>query len=209
MQRIALDQPTPSPSVTYLNYDGTLRIVKWAKPGGSGAFGVQDLLVSLAARPIRMAHSPATGQALLSNGQLGVDVIRLAAGEAFTPHTHPGDHLLIVIGGVGTITYDGRIYETHAGEAFLIEGNVPHAVGAITHHVILAIGSPHRAIDDPDRMSLTPYRAIAAELGDVTCLICNKTAVYPVMLHTAGCQHCPCTDCHPDGQPLSMIDRPR
>lgn len=174
----------------FLTGNGQLKIISWADD-----LGVHDdrqhLGVHLGARPLAMANSTATGTGLVSNGQLGADVIRLAAGDGFAPHTHPGDHLLIVIGGQGTITYDGRIYPTRAGQIYLIEGSVPHAVGAITDHVILAVGSPHKPVDSPDRMQVVAYQAVAAELGVLHCLICDKVARPPQTLLELGCPHCP------------------
>lgn len=174
----------------YANRDesGLLRLVEWATAG-------DGLRVDLGPRSTPMAHGSATGDPLVSNGHLGVDVIRLAAGTGFAPHTHPGDHLLIVIGGEGTVAYDGRVYPTRAGQVYMIEGAIPHAVGAVTDHVILAVGSPHKPIGSPDRMTPVAYREIAAAFGDLSCLICDRSAVYPATLHDAGCPHCPCGAC--------------
>jgi quercetin dioxygenase-like cupin family protein len=171
------------------------RIVRWAEDAGFGER--QMLAVALAPRAIRMPRSNATGEPLVSNGQLGADIIRLAAGDGFVPHTHPGDHLLIVVGGLGTLTYGGRIYPTRAGEIYLVEGEVPHAVGAITDHVLLAVGSPHRPVDSLDRMKPVAYQAVTADLGRLHCLICDRVAVHPDRLHDVGCPHCPCASCHP------------
>ncbi|MEM7345427.1 MAG: cupin domain-containing protein [Chloroflexota bacterium] len=157
----------------------------------------QYLSVETGPYPTPMAHSNATGQGLVSNGQLGADLIRLKANDGFVPHTHPGDHLLIVVGGKGTITYDGYIYPTQAGQVYMIAGEIPHAVGAITDHVILAVGSPHKSIDSPDRMAPVEYQAVVAEVGDLHCLICDNKATYPQMLHDVGCEHCPCELCNP------------
>ena len=172
-----------------------LRIVRWANDLGMN--GEQLLGVALGARPASVAQSNATGEGLVSNGLLGADVIRLAAGDGFVPHTHPGDHLLLVLAGQGTITYGGTVYPTKAGEIYMVEGQVPHAVGAITDHVILAVGSPHRPVDAGDRMALVDYEAIAADLGDLHCLICDTRARYPSRLHGQGCPHCPCRECNP------------
>ena len=159
--------------------------------------GQEILSIDMGPRPVPMPNSRATGQPLVSNGLLGADVIRLAAGDGFAPHTHPGDHFLIVIGGEGTITYDGQIVPTRAGEIYLIEGAVPHAVGAITDHVLLAVGSPHRPVDAPDRMRPLEYLAVTTELGRLHCLICDRVTVYPERPHDVGCPHCPCVACHP------------
>lgn len=171
-----------------------LDIVEWAQNIGANG-GVQKLAVMLNERSVAVAQSEATGEALISNGNLGADIIRLAAGEAFAPHVHPGDHLLIVIGGDGTVTYGGKIYPTRAGQIYMVEGEIPHAVGAITDHVILAVGCPHKAIHADDRMTVTEYASITVDLEELHCLICNKKAVLPQRIHELGCPHCVCPEC--------------
>lgn len=143
--------------------------------------------------PAPMSDSIATGRALVSNGHLGVDLIRTPAGQGFLPHTHPGDHLLIVVGGVSTITFDGGIHEARAGTVYAIDGSIPHAVGGITDVEILAVGSPHHAVDSPDRMSLVEYTAVLSPTNPtMDCYICDLSATLPGMLHDLGCSHCPC-----------------
>jgi quercetin dioxygenase-like cupin family protein len=174
-----------------------LKIIKWAEAIGHDAeHHAQLLRVSMHARHTKMAHSVATGEGTVSNGYLGADVIHVRAGQGFVPHTHPGDHLLIVIGGRGTITYGGKIYPTEAGQIYMIDGDVPHAVGAITDHVILAVGSPHRPVDSVDRMTPVPYEAIAANINELQCLICDIKAKLPYRLHDHKCPHCPCARCY-------------
>jgi quercetin dioxygenase-like cupin family protein len=131
----------------------------------------------------------------MTNGHIGVDLIRLEAGDGFVPHTHPGDHLLIVVGGSGTITFGGRIYPTSAGEVYLIAGLVPHAVGAITEHVLLAVGAPYKPLVSPERMTPEHYEAVTTALGDLECQICHLTVTYPNKPHELDCPHCPCVDC--------------
>lgn len=91
-------------------------------------------------------------------------------------------------------------------EIYMIEGLVPHAVGAITDHVIIAVGSPHRPVDANDRMKLVDYAAVVAPDGEFTCLICDTSVIAPDYLHDAGCSHCPCELCvngeGADGLPL-------
>lgn len=184
------------PSVrTLLNDDNTLRIVEWAERDFSDRLDREILVVNPGPRSVQMAHSPATGDALVSNGWMGADVIRLEAGKGFVPHTHPGDHLLFVVYGEGTITYGGKIYPTRAGQVYMVEGSIPHAVGAITDHVIVAVGAPHRGVGDPERMTVVAYQEVAAEIGELHCLVCNKMARVPLRLHEIGCSHCPCPDC--------------
>ena len=172
-------------------------IVDWATPRNDPQDGslVQVLEVALTQLPTAMARSRATGRSLVSNGMLGVDAIRLAAGDGFVPHTHPGDHVLIVVGGQGTITYAGHILPTRAGQVYLVDGGIPHAVGAVSDHVILAVGSPHRPVDATDRMAPTAYAAVTSTLGNIECHICELSATVPVRPHDYGCPHCPCENC--------------
>jgi quercetin dioxygenase-like cupin family protein len=171
-----------------------LQIARWAE-SAIGDFA-SELVVSHAERPHQMAHTlGATGIELASNGHIGADVIRIAAGRGFVPHTHPGHHVLVVVGGEGTITYAGQVYKTQAGDAYLIEGMVPHAVGAISDHVIVAVGAPHMPVDSTARMAPVPYEEVTADDGDLSCRICELGAVMPERLHTVGCTHCPCSVC--------------
>ncbi|WP_067798825.1 cupin domain-containing protein [Actinomadura formosensis] len=171
-----------------------LAILSWAD-GDIGA-DLTRLSIPHDERAVKMVGAVnATGQALVSNGTIGADVIRLAAGAGFAPHTHPGHHVLAVIGGVGTITYGGRVYRTEAGQIFLIEGSVPHAVGAISDHLILAVGAPHKRVDSAERMDLVPYTEVLAPEGDLDCTICGVSARLPERLHTLRCVHCPCAAC--------------
>lgn len=177
----------------------SLQIVDWAI--ATCGLDETEVAVSHAPRPTRMHGTRATGAALVTNGQLGADLIRVPAGGGFSPHTHPGDHILIIVGGEGTITYAGYVYPTTAGQIYMIDGRVPHAVGAITDHVIIAVGSPHRAIDALDRMKLVEYESVVAPDGEFSCLICGRMAVTPDYLHDAGCSHCPCELCVNGGDP--------
>jgi quercetin dioxygenase-like cupin family protein/uracil-DNA glycosylase len=177
--------------MTYKHDDGSLILAEWALRDLCET-GVPGLFVPSGPRTVPMYGTKASGERLVSNGQLGLDLIQVPAGEGFSPHTHPGDHLLIAVAGEGTVTVDGAIYPTRAGQVYMVEGAVPHAVGAITDHVILAVGSPHRAIDAADRMTLTDYLAVAAHFHDLKCLVCDGAPEgSPQLLREAGCTHLP------------------
>lgn len=179
--------------MTYKHDDGRLILAEW---GASESTHHDNLcttvLVDHYERSTPMYGTKASGERMVSNGHLGLDLIRVPAGEGFSPHTHPGDHLLIAVAGEGTVTVDGLIYPTRAGQVYMVEGAVPHAVGAITDHVILAVGAPHRNIDAADRMTLTDYAAVAATMGDLTCLVCDGTPTGTAStLRALGCPHTP------------------
>lgn len=180
-----------SPAQRHLHPAYPLLICDWAADAGVDGL-TQQLNVDLTPGPIRVAKTRAvTGRSLVTNGRLGADLLHVPAGEGFVPHTHPGDHLLLVLGGRGTITVNGVITQTSAGQVYLIEGAVPHAVGAITDHVILAIGAPHRRLESPGRQALTAYSALLTPLGNITCGICGVSARSGDELSALDCPHSP------------------
>ena len=88
---------------------------------------------------------------------MGADLIQLEAGESFPLHTHPGHHVLLVIMGQGTVTvYVDKdvVHPTRAGDLYMLDGNQPHAVGAVERHLLLSIGVPHKMPSALDRMSV-------------------------------------------------------
>ena len=106
--------------------------------------------------PLILEHVEARGMSLLSNGHLGADLIYLLPNQSFPTHTHPADHLLLVLQGAGTITIAGEVYQTKLGDLYMVEGGVEHSVGASADgHYLLSIGAPHINLDDPSRMQLS------------------------------------------------------
>jgi len=102
--------------------------------------------------------APATGLPLHTNGNLGADILHVEAGKQFPVHTHPGDHLLYCLAGQGTISVDGVTYDIEPGDIYMVDGMVPHAVGARTDHVLVSIGSPHKPVASPERMTWTDWQ---------------------------------------------------
>jgi quercetin dioxygenase-like cupin family protein len=170
-----------------------LSIVRWAL--ATIGDGVTSLEIPHGQRPVPMHGAAASGSGLVSNGIIGADIIRLPAGAGFPPHTHPGHHVLAVLGGQGTITYNGCVHPTEAGEIYLVEGSVSHAVGAISDHVILAVGAPHMPVASKERMEVVNYGEVLSRINDLHCLICDIKSQLPAYLHDVGCAHCPCHSC--------------
>lgn len=107
-------------------------------------------------KPSTPVHgAPAFGRGLHTNGHLGADMLFVPPNGRFPLHTHPGDHLLLVVRGVGSVTVGGVEHPTHPGDLYMVDGGVEHAVGAGPGgQWLIAIGAPHKAVDDPARMSL-------------------------------------------------------
>jgi quercetin dioxygenase-like cupin family protein len=102
--------------------------------------------------------APAVGLSLHTNGHLGADMLHVKAGDRFPVHTHPGDHLLLCLQGKGTISVGEVTYHVRPGDIYMVDGLVPHAVGAGDEdHVLMAIGAPHKPVDSPERMQFTDW----------------------------------------------------
>ncbi len=130
--------------------------------------------------------APARGLAMHTNGHLGADLLHIKAGDQFPVHTHPGDHLLFCVAGEGTMSVNGRTYKIIPGDLYMVDGMVPHAVGAITDHVILAIGAPHKPVDSPERMTFVDWTGRLVD-KPLTVDQANAERVQPGEIETIRC----------------------
>ena len=131
---------------------------------GLQVVNLADAMEAVRAAGVPMHGAPAEGLPIHSNGHLGADCIHVPANEQFPVHTHPGDHLLLCLQGHGTISVGEVTYSVRPGDLYMVDGLVPHAVGAgSTDHYLVAIGAPHKAVDDPERMSWTDWLGSAVD----------------------------------------------
>lgn len=120
---------------------------------------LRELAEIVAGTGVPVHGAPALGLALHSNGHLGADLLHVKAGDRFPVHTHPGDHLLICLAGAGTISVGEVTYRVKPGDIYMVDGLVPHAVGAAEddEHILVAIGAPHKPVASPERMQFTDW----------------------------------------------------
>lgn len=88
------------------------------------------------------------------HANMGIDLMDMEPASQFPLHTHPGGHILFILEGEGTVTIGEHIYLTRPGDCFFIPGGLQHGVGAIQQHRFLAIGFPHKSLQDPTRMDI-------------------------------------------------------
>lgn len=125
---------------------------------------VSELALAKPDNAVPVVGADALGTNVATNGKLGADILWVPSNASFPIHTHPGDHLLMCLDGEGTISFDGQKIEVRPGDMYMIPGMIPHAVGAgPAGHVLLAIGSPHKPVDAPDRMKPTDWQGNAVE----------------------------------------------
>lgn len=133
-------------------------------PVGLRIRNLWEVMPGLPEQGVDVHGAPARGLALHSNGHLGADMLYVRAGDQFPVHTHPGDHLLYCLAGQGTITVDQVTYTIRPGDLYMVDGLVPHAVGAVTDHVLVAIGAPHKPVDSPERMAFVDWDGRAVQV---------------------------------------------
>lgn len=161
------------------------------------AFGDHGLTVKTGPFDLTMAKTGGqiTGQRLVSNGDIGGDLMYIPAGLGFEPHTHEGHHVLLFLSGKATVTIGNEIHPMTPGEICVIPGDTAHGVTAISETTLLAVGSPHLPVDGAERMQvLGEYKAIVAELAEkFKCLGCDakKTFSLADVLGTDGIIRCP------------------
>lgn len=146
-------------------------------------------------RIMAKTHDQIVGETLVSNGELGADLMFVPAEKGFEPHTHHGHHLIFVISGECTVTLGADIHRLLAGEVCLIPGHVAHAITGIADTMLLATGaSPHMRIDAEDRMDLVTYEVLSAELSSkIRCMGCDQHRVFDreEVLGLDGIVRCP------------------
>lgn len=112
---------------------------------------------------VSVAGAPAQGAELYRGPDLsrpspvhaGLDVLTLEPNATFPIHTHAGHHVLYVIRGSGSVSYQGQVFTTNTGDLIIIPAEVEHNVAAGPEgEVLLAFGAPHRRIDATDRMTV-------------------------------------------------------
>lgn len=114
-----------------------IAIARWDVPG--------DL-------PMQMAASDGRGLALVKRGAFGADLIRFAPGTGVAEHTHPGDHVLIVVSGTGWVDYDGVPHRLEQGAIYLVPGAVRHAIRAESELSLVSVANDHRDVGSPERL---------------------------------------------------------
>lgn len=114
--------------------------------------GLDGATVNMRALPIEMCESDGTANPLVKRGDFGADLIRFPASGGVREHVHEGDHILVVLGGVGDVIVEGVAYGLRAGLVYLVPGEVRHAIRAETDLVMMAIGNRHVAAGDPARL---------------------------------------------------------
>lgn len=69
---------------------------------------------------------------LMENSSSQLAVIAMSKGTELSPHKAPGEALLLILDGEGTITYEGKDNHVKAGDSFAFAKNGLHAVKALS-----------------------------------------------------------------------------
>lgn len=103
--------------------------------------------------PVQMARSDGRGLSLVKVGAFAADLIEFDAGKGVADHTHPGNHILIVVSGTGWVDYDGEPYRLEQGVCYMVPGSTRHAIRAETHLRLLSVSDDHRDVGSEARLA--------------------------------------------------------
>jgi quercetin dioxygenase-like cupin family protein len=126
-----------------------LQMAEWAKLNDAS----DNLIPVSGPFALNMSNSDGTGLPLLKLDAFGADIIYFEANKGVGTHVHDGDHILIVIAGVGIVEYNGIEHDLKPGVCYLVPGSVPHAISAKTGLTMIAIGNKHVPVDSIKRMT--------------------------------------------------------
>lgn len=91
-------------------------------------------------------------------GSISAAIIKLGPSKAFKPHTHPSDHILVILKGSGVLSFMQP--NQHLGVLLLSAGDVVPVPKDYVHAFasedqgceFLSIATPARALEDPERL---------------------------------------------------------
>lgn len=105
--------------------------------------------------PQRMANSQGTGIPLVGRGSFAADLIRFAPGQGVGKHTHPGEHILIVVSGHGLLTCGDDFLSLVPGMIYHVPAGAPHALSATDAELtLISVANDHRPVDSPQRLEV-------------------------------------------------------
>jgi quercetin dioxygenase-like cupin family protein len=59
-------------------------------------------------------------------------------------HSHPHHQLVYVVSGSIRVDIDGKTFDVHAGDSFVVDGNVEHQASALQRSEVLDVFTPVR-----------------------------------------------------------------
>jgi quercetin dioxygenase-like cupin family protein len=59
-------------------------------------------------------------------------------------HSHPHHQLVYVVSGAIRVDVDGRTFDVHAGDSFVVDGDVEHQASALEESEVLDVFTPVR-----------------------------------------------------------------
>lgn len=103
--------------------------------------------------PLAMACSEGTGLPLVSLGGFGADLIHFEPVTGTDTHTHPGDHILVVLAGEGWVQSGDTRLILQRSTIYLVPGGTPHRVtaGNDSSLTLLSIANKHIPVNDTNR----------------------------------------------------------
>ena len=102
-----------------------------------------------------MHGSEAQGISLVKLKNFAADMLKFSPGNKTSLHTHPGNHILFVVEGSGSLLYNNEIYSLTKGICYLVPGAIVHQITAGKEELILmSIADDHKSVTSKDRVKI-------------------------------------------------------
>ena len=83
-------------------------------------------------------------QVLAHNDQLMLIRHYFEQGWVGARHSHPHHQLVYVVKGAIRVDVDGKVFDVHAGDSFVVDGDVEHQASALEQSEVLDVFTPVR-----------------------------------------------------------------
>ncbi len=79
---------------------------------------------------VQYQEGQVVSRTLAQNSALSLTLFAFEKGEGLSGHSAPGDAMVQVLEGAGTITIEDKEYTVKAGESIIMPAGIPHALDA-------------------------------------------------------------------------------
>ena len=90
------------------------------------------------------AYPGLTRRILAYNERMMLVEHTMDAGSVFPRHSHPHEQLAYLVSGHIRVFCDGRVFEAHGGDSFIVRGGIDHEVHALERSIALDVFTPCR-----------------------------------------------------------------
>ena len=105
-------------------------------------------------KALQMHCSQGLGHPLvrIEESLFGADLIKFKSGERVKLHKHKGDHILLVLSGIGRLVIESEFLKLEPGIIYAVPSQARHSIESEEDLYLLSIGNNHFPVDSPKRL---------------------------------------------------------